>query len=272
MAEVRWIYDLTIFLYAASVLFYFNDFLQSNRKVNRLAFGLLVVVWALQTAFFVSQAVMKGYFPVITLFETLFFYSWVLVGLSLAIHYFFRIDLLVFFTNIIGFVVLVMSMFLPETPIEAVSSILTSELLLTHVTLAMFSYGAFSLSMIFSAMYLLQHKMLKGRRWSPLLRRLPSLDQLEGYAYRMNMLGVPMLLLSIVLGIIWGKMVLPEKFLLDSKVVLSVLVVAIYSLWLYQRYRDKMQMRRLAQWNVVAFLLLLINFLGFTTSTFHDWW
>ncbi|MFG0215331.1 cytochrome C assembly protein, partial [Brevibacillus porteri] len=82
MAEVRWIYDLTIFLYAASVLFYFNDFLQSNRKVNRLAFGLLVVVWALQTAFFVSQAVMKGYFPVITLFETLFFYSWVLVGLS----------------------------------------------------------------------------------------------------------------------------------------------------------------------------------------------
>lgn len=89
MAEVRWIYDLTIFLYAASVLFYFNDFLQSNQKVNRLAFGLLVVVWALQTVFFVSQTVMKAYFPVITLFETLFFYSWVLVSLSLAIHYFF---------------------------------------------------------------------------------------------------------------------------------------------------------------------------------------
>nr|O69103.1 RecName: Full=Protein HemX [Brevibacillus brevis]AAC18580.1 HemX [Brevibacillus brevis] len=272
MAEVRWIYDLTIFLYAASVLFYFNDFLQSNRKVNRLAFGLLVVVWALQTAFFVSQAVMKGYFPVITLFETLFFYSWVLVGLSLAIHYFFRIDLLVFLPNIIGFVVLVMSMFLPETPIEAVSSILTSELLLTHVTLAMFSYGAFSLSMIFSAMYLLQHKMLKGRRWSPLLRRLPSLDQLEGYAYRMNMLGVPMLLLSIVLGIIWGKMVLGEKFLLDSKVLLSELVLAIYSLWLYQRYRIRCRCADSSQWNVLAFLLLLINFLGFTTSTFHDWW
>lgn len=73
MADARWIYDLTIFLYAASVLFYFNDFLQSNRKVNRLAFGLLAVVWALQTAFFVSQMAEKAYFPVITLFETLFF-------------------------------------------------------------------------------------------------------------------------------------------------------------------------------------------------------
>ncbi|WNC16675.1 cytochrome c biogenesis protein CcsA [Brevibacillus brevis] len=272
MAEVRWIYDLTIFLYAASVLFYFNDFLQSNRKVNRLAFGLLVVVWALQTAFFVSQTIMKAYFPVITLFETLFFYSWVLVSLSLAIHYFFRIDLLVFFTNIIGFVVLVMSMFLPETPIVAVSSILTSELLLTHVTLAMFSYGAFSLSMIFSGMYLLQHKMLKERRWTPLLRRLPSLERLGSYAYRMNMLGVPMLLLSIVLGIIWAKMVLPEKFLLDAKVVLSILVLASYSFWLYKRYRDTMPMRRMQQWNVLAFALLLINFFATNTSTFHSWW
>lgn len=272
MADVRWIYDLTIFLYAASVLFYFNDFLQSNRKVNRLAFGLLAVVWALQTAFFVSQTVMKAYFPVITLFETLFFYSWVLVSLSLAIHYFFRIDLLVFFTNIIGFVVLVLSMFLPETPVEAVSTTLTSELLLTHITLAMFSYGAFSLSMIFSAMYLLQHKMLKERRWTPMLRRLPSLDQLEAYAYRMNMMGVPMLLLSIVLGTIWGKVVLPEKFLLDTKVFLSLMVLGSYSFWLYRRYRDTSPTRRLAQWNVAAFALLLINFFGTYISKFHGWW
>lgn len=272
MADVRWIYDLTIFLYAASVLFYFNDFLQSNRKANRLAFGLLAVVWALQSAFFVSQILTKAYFPVITLFETLFFYSWVLVSLSLAIHYFFRIDLLVFFTNIIGFVVLVMSMFLPVTPMPAVSNILTSELLLTHVTLAMFSYGAFSLSMIFSAVFLFLHKMLKGRKWTPLLRRLPSLEQLEAYAYRMNMIGVPMLLLSIVLGIIWGKMVLPEKFLLDAKVVLSLLVLATYSFWLYKRFRDTLQMSKLAIWNLLAFVLLLINFFSTNSSTFHSWW
>lgn len=271
MADARWIYDLTIFLYAASVLFYFNDFLQSNRKVNRLAFGLLAVVWALQSAFFVSQMAEKSYFPVITLFETLFFYSWVLVTLSLVINYFFRIDLLVFFTNVIGFVVLVLSMFLPETPLTAVSETLTSELLLIHITLAMFSYGAFSLSMIFSAMYLLQHKMLKEKRWTPLLRRLPSLDMLEVYAYRMNVVGVPMLLLAIILGIIWGKLVLPEKFWLDAKVLLSILVLGAYSYWLYKRFSDNWQMRRLAQFNLTAFLLLLVNFLATDISKFHSW-
>ncbi|MEJ8547048.1 cytochrome C assembly family protein [Brevibacillus borstelensis] len=271
MADARWIYDLTIFLYAASVLFYFNDFLQSNRKVNRLAFGLLAVVWALQTAFFVSQMAAKAYFPVITLFETLFFYSWVLVTLSLVINYFFRIDLLVFFTNVIGFVVLVLSMFLPETPLNAVSGPLTSELLLVHITLAMFSYGAFSLSMVFSAMYLLQHNMLKAKRWTPMLRRLPSLDVLEAYAYRMNMLGVPMLLLAILLGIIWGKLVLPEKFWLDAKVVWSLVVLGVYSFWLYKRYSDTWQMRSLALFNLASFGLVLINFLATDFSKFHNW-
>lgn len=271
MADVRWIYDLTIFLYAASVLFYFNDFLQSNRKVNRLAFGLLAVVWALQTVFFVSQLVAKTYFPVVTLFETLFFYSWVLVTLSLVINYVFRIDLLVFFTNVIGFIVLVLSMFLPETPLHVVSGPLTSELLLVHITLAMFSYGAFSLSMIFSAMYLVQHHMLKAKRWTPMLRRLPSLDRLESHAYRMNMMGVPMLLLAILVGIIWGKLVLPEKFWLDAKVLLSIGVLLTYSFWLYKRFSDTWQLRSLALLNLAGFALVLINFLATDVSKFHNW-
>jgi len=271
MADTRWIYDLTIFLYAASVLFYFNDFLQSNRKVNRLAFGLLAVVWALQTAFFVSQMTEKAYFPVITLFETLFFYSWVLVSLSLAINYFFRNHLLIFFTNVIGFVVLTLSMFLPETATTAVPETLTSELLFIHITLAMVSYGAFSLSMIFSAMYLLQHNMLKQKRWTPLLQRLPSLDRLEAYAYRMNMVGIPLLLLGILLGIIWGRLVLPDRFWIDAKVAMSMLVLIAYSYWLYKRYTDTWQMRKLALFNLIAFALLLLNFLATDTSSFHRW-
>lgn len=271
MADTRWIYDLTIFLYAASVLFYFNDFLQSNRRVNRLAFGLLAVVWALQTVFFVSQMTEKAYFPVITLFETLFFYSWVLVTLSLVVNSFFRIDLLVFFTNVIGFVVLTLSMFLQETPLSVISQPLTSELLFIHITLAIFSYGAFSLSMIFSAMYLLQNKMLKQKRWTPLLRRLPSLDKLEMYAYRMNMLGVPTLLLAVILGMIWAKLVLPGHFWVDAKVLMSVIVLVAFSILLYKRFNDTWQGRKLALANVIAFILLLLNFLMTDTSSFHRW-
>ena len=68
-----WMYDVTVYIYAISVLMYFSDFLQSNRRVNRMAFWLLAIVWILQSIFFISQMVSKDYFPILTLFETLFF-------------------------------------------------------------------------------------------------------------------------------------------------------------------------------------------------------
>lgn len=274
MAETRWIYDLTIFLYAASVLFYFHDFLQSNRKVNRLAFGLLAVVWALQTLFFASQMWEKAYFPVLTLFETLFFYSWVLVTLSLVINYFFRIDALIFFTNVIGFAVLTLSIFLPVGPLIEPSShalTLTSELLFIHVTMAIVSYGTFSLSMIFSSLYLLQHKMLKQKRWPQMFRRLPSLERLEQFSFRLNMFGVPMLLLAVILGSIWAQLVLSSHFWLDPKVWMSATVLAAYSFALYKRLTDTWEGKKLAVWNMVAFLLVIFNFLLTDISNFHRW-
>lgn len=270
MAEARWIYDLTIFLYAASVLFYFHDFLHRNQKANRIAFGLLAVVWIFQTAFFISQMSAKEYFPVLTLFETLFFYSWILVTLSLIINYFFRIDLLVFFTNVIGFAVLTFSMFV-QSPATPQPEGVTSELLFIHIMLAMFSYAAFSLSMIGSSMFLIMHNMLKQKRWSPMMHRLPSLEKLEVFAHRMNMMGVPLLLLSIILGAIWGHIVLHGSFWLDPKVWMSVLVLMFYSFWLYKRITNAWQGRKLATWNVIACVALIINFLLTDLSRFHYW-
>lgn len=271
MAETRWIYDLTIFLYAASVLFYFHDFLQSNRKVNRLAFGLLAVVWALQTIFFASQMWEKAYFPVLTLFETLFFYSWVLVTLSLLINYFFRIDALVFFTNVIGFAVLTLSMFMPIGPLHEPPLGLTSELLFIHVTMAIASYATLSLSMIFSSLYLLQHKMLKQKHWSQKFRRLPSLERLEQFSFRLNMFGVPMLLLAIILGAIWAQLVLSTYFWLDAKVWMSVIVLVTYAFILYKRLTDTWEGRKLALWNMIGFLMIICNVLLTDTSSFHHW-
>ncbi|MGD8188776.1 cytochrome C assembly family protein [Brevibacillus ginsengisoli] len=273
MAEARWIYDLTIFLYAASVLFYFHDFLHRNQRANRIAFGLLAGVWVTQTVFFISQMSAKAYFPVLTLFETLFFYSWILVTLSLLINYFFRIDLLVFFTNLIGFSVMALSMFIssPAGPTIAHPEAALSELLFIHITMAIISYAAFSLSMICSGLFLLLHKMLKQKRWSPLIRRLPSLDQLERFTHQLNMLGVPLLLLSIILGTIWAHLVLHGQYWLDSKVWLSVIVLIFYSFWLYKWMMNDWQGRKLATWNMIAFVVLLINFLLSDISKFHYW-
>ncbi|MBP1930390.1 cytochrome c biogenesis protein [Ammoniphilus resinae] len=267
-----WVFDVTIYIYAASVLLYFSDFMQSNRRVNRSAFWLLAVVWILQTAFFVTQMVAKDYFPVLTLFETLFLYSWIIVSLSLIINYIFKMHLLVFFSNIIGFAVMAIALFANPNATPALSSQLTSELLFIHISLAFISYGALSISSVLSGMYLLQNKLLKEKKWNPLLLKLPSLGILELYAYRLAMIGVPTLLLALILGMIWAYVVVKHSVWLDPKVLMSLVVIFGYGTYLYQRITASSQGKKLARLNVVAFTTILLNYLvSGSISSFHQW-
>lgn len=266
-----WMYDVTIYIYAISVLMYFSDFLQSNRRVNRVAFWLLAIVWILQSGFFVFQMVSKDYFPVLTLFETLFFYSWLLVSLSLTINYFFKMDLLIFFTNILGFIVMSVTIFANPAAAPALSQKLISELLFIHISLALMSYVAFSISSILSIVYLLQNKMLKEKRWSPLLRKLPSLGQLDLYAYHLTMVGVPLLFLSLILGVLWAH-IIGESIWLDPKLLMTILVVVVYGMYLYRRVTYDWQGKKLATMNLMAFAFVLLNFLiSGSISSFHQW-
>lgn len=88
-----------IILYAVSILLYFIDFLQQNQKANRFAFWLLSIVWVLQTIFLFLYMIHTKRFPVLTIFEGLYFYAWVLLTLSLVINRLLRVDFTVFFST-----------------------------------------------------------------------------------------------------------------------------------------------------------------------------
>jgi HemX protein len=274
VTNASWLYDITILLYALSVLGYFIDFLQNSRKVNQFAFWLLSIVWVLQSAFLVTQIIEIGGFPILTPFEGLFFYAWVIVSLSLLINWFFRVDFFVFFANVLGFSIMAINLFATR---EQASSLLTeqlmSELSIIHITMAFLSYGAFSLSFIFSIMYLILYQMLKRKKWNKRLRRFGDLSQLEKLSYLCSVLGVPLLLLSLILGIVWAILKVDQFSLFDAKVIISFFVLGAYSTYLYQKVAREMEGRSLALWNVAAFLIVLINvFLSGTLSEFHFWY
>jgi len=265
-------YDLIVCFYALSVLCYFFDFIHHDRRANRAGFRFLTLVWFLQTAFFVFRMVEKDYLPVITQFETLFLYSWLLVTFSLVINTFFRLDFFVFFTNVIGFAVMVLNFFSNSEVSPHLGEMLTSHLLFIHVALAFFSYAAFSVSGIFALMYLLEDRLLKEKKWSPLLRRLPSLGQLETYSFLLVTLGVPILLLSLILGLIWAYHQLSERIWYDPKVILSFVVLFVYSVILYGKVMSGWYGKKLALWNIGAFLAVILNYLmSGHLSVFHQW-
>jgi HemX protein len=268
------LHELTVVLYAFSVLLYFFDFLHHNRKANRFAFWLLAFVWILQTVFLGIYMYKTGRFPVLTIFEGLYFYAWILVTLSIAINHLMRVDFIVFLTNILGFTVMAIHTFAPmQYDSHLMAKQLVSELLLIHITMAILSYGAFSLSFVFSTLYLLQYDLLKRKKWGTRLLRLADLDKLEKSSYILAVIGVPMLLLSLILGLQWAFLKVPGMPWYDMKIIGSFLLLTAYSILLYLRIVKNLSGRNLAIWNSAAFLIVLINFFLFgKLSSFHLWY
>ncbi|EKF35713.1 cytochrome c biogenesis protein [Bacillus xiamenensis] len=263
--------EATTLIYALSVLFYFIDFLQHNRKAGKMAFWLLSIVWLLQTVYMFYIMMETDRFPVLNVAEGLYFYTWVLVTLSLVLTKVLRVEFIVFFTNVIGFSMMAIHTFTPSDLHSAeLTGRLTSELLVIHITMAILSYGAFSLSFAFSLLYLFQYRLLKKKKWGKWLLRIEDLSKLDHMAYVLNIIGVPMLLLSLILGIIWAYISYDTLYWTDAKVLGSFIMLFLYGFYLYIRLVRNMQGKIVARWNVASFLVLMINyFLLGSLSTFH---
>ncbi|MED4225080.1 cytochrome c biogenesis protein [Neobacillus cucumis] len=268
------LHEFTVVLYAFSVLLYFFDFIHHNRKANRIAFWLLAFVWILQTAFLFLYMTKTGRFPVLTIFEGLYFYAWILVTLSIIINHLLRVDFIVFFTNILGFTVMAIHTFVPmQYHSTVMANKLVSELLLIHITMAILSYGAFSLSFVFSTLYLLQYDLLKRKKWGKRLIRLADLEKLDKLSYIFAVIGVPMLLLALILGLQWAFLKVPGMPWYDMKIIGSFLLLSAYSVYLYLRIVKNLYGKKLAIWNTASFLIVLINFFLFgRLSSFHLWY
>ncbi|WP_078379504.1 cytochrome c biogenesis protein [Sutcliffiella halmapala] len=267
------LYEFTIIIYALSVLLYFIDFLHNNRKANKIAFWLLAIVWVLQTIFLFLRMIDTGRFPILTLYEGMYFYTWVLITFSLVINRILRVDFIVFFTNVIGFLVLALHTFTPiQHESQVVAQALVSELLIIHITMAILSYGAFSLSFVFSLLYIIQFNLLKRKKWGKRLLRIQDLSKLDHMSYVLNVIGVPMLLLALILGSVWASIKLSNFEWYDAKVLGSFFVITAYSYYFYQRLAKGITGKAIANWNIAAFLVVLINFFLFgRLSNFHFW-
>ena len=267
------LHEITVIIYAICVLFYFIDFLHTNQKVNKSAFWLLLVVWVLQTIFLCLYMLETGRFPVLTLFEGLYFYVWLIIGLAVFINKFFKLDFLLFFTNVLGFVLMVVHIFAPsQINSQVMAQQLVSELLFIHITMAIFAYAAFTLSFIFSILYVIQYNLLKKKKWGKKLVRLGDLSQLERLSYILNVIGIPILFISLVLGLRWAHIKLPDVSWMDSKIVGSFFVIIAYSFYIYCKQGNRIFGKKLAAINLASFLLVLNNFFLFSSlSGFHYW-
>ncbi|WP_106497003.1 cytochrome C assembly family protein [Lentibacillus sp. Marseille-P4043] len=271
MTESKWLYEIILIIYGLSLIGYFIDFIQHNRRVNQIAFWLLSMVWVIQTAFLLSEVFFEAAFPVFTIYDSLFFYSWVLVTFSLIINKLFSIHFIVFFTNVFGFFIL---LFYLSTKVEEGMQQrgieIVNELLITHITLAIVSYGFFTISFLLSIMYIVQYRFLKQKKGFKWIWRFGDLKRLDTYSFMAITLGVPLLLIAIILGFVWAEVANAEFYWFDLKTIGSLIVLGAYIVYLFLRIMKGYQGKSISLYNTAAFLILLINFFLFNfLSNFH---
>lgn len=271
MITNSWFFDAMMYIYALSLLFTFSDFIQRNPRSKRMGTGLLVVVWIMQTIFLVSQLIQSERMLTFSIFDSLFLFSWLLIALSILLTLLMRIEFVLFLVSLAGFIVAAIASFENDRmiPIAAHWEV-GDELLFIHVSLAVGSYAAFFYSAIFSGMLLFLHTGLKKKRYSVTIRRMPSLDRIQRYASRAVIVGTPLLLLSLILGIVWIMLESEWGLLLDVKVTSSILILIIYGIYLWKLIAAKTTWPRLAILNLGAFFIVFLNYMtSGWLSNFH---
>lgn len=268
------LYELMIVIYAISLVFYFVDYFIKRPHLRRIAFWLVSIVWALQSLYLVLYIIEMQRFPILSLYEGILFYSWLLVSLSIILHCIVRVDLPVLVIYSLGFIFVTIHTFMPKRMTGIVHENLISEMLFIHIFSAMVAYAIFTLSFVFSVLYLLMYKMLKEKRTTPIFwQRFPPLEQMMNWMSVSLYIGVPILLISLLLGLEWAILRISGVPLFDPKIIASFLIVVMYSGIIYANRKGKLSNTKFAWVLICAYLIVVINFfLVSSLSTFHLWY
>jgi len=129
--------------------------------------------------------------------------------------------------------------------------------LITHIVLIFTGYSALLVSFGASLLYLLQESRLKSKKPTSLISFLPALEVIDQIGYRSLLLGFPFMTLGLLAGTVVAITTYGHLDLLDWKILLSVLMWAVYLIMVFTRWNSGWRGRRAAFLASFAFLAAL---------------
>ncbi len=131
---------------------------------------------------------------------------------------------------------------------------LRSGWIVVHVALIFTGYAALFLSFGASILYLLQERSLKTKRLAGYLAKLPALEMIDDIGYKSLLLGFPFMTFGLIAGAVIAQTRFGPMYFLDPKIVLSLLMWAVYMVLLYTRWSSGWRGRKAAYLATFAFL------------------
>jgi len=138
-----------------------------------------------------------------------------------------------------------------------------------HILMIFTGYAALFLSFGASILFLLQERALKSKTSSGMFSRLPALQVIDDLAYRSLMLGFPFMTLGLVAGSVVAESAYGRVDFLDPKILLSILMWAVYLVMVYTRLNAGWRGRRAAMLASVAFVAAIVAWIANRFSGMH---
>ena len=135
-------------------------------------------------------------------------------------------------------------------------------MIFTGYAALLFSFGA-------SLLYLLQERRLKAKKASSLISFLPALEVIDQIGYRSLLLGFPFMTLGLLIGSFVAVSTYGHVDFLDPKILLSVLMWAVYMIMVFTRWNSGWRGRRAAFLATFAFVAALAAWAANYFSAIH---
>lgn len=130
-----------------------------------------------------------------------------------------------------------------------------------HVTLSILAYSAFALSCVLSLMYLAEEQLLRSRRLSDAVWRLPPLELLERMSHTSVLVGLITIVVGTSLGF-WAvdRQVAEHYSYFDPKYVFTLFVLILYAIYFRLARTAAWRGARASKLCVFNFFLVVVNF------------
>lgn len=264
---------ILIIIYSFAIFFRISDFYKISYKYNFTLYAsrLLFFGGFLHSLVFFGRTLQLNRFPLLTLFDVLFFFSLVLVLFTILLRYVFNWRLFENITIFLGLFILIGASSVGDSHPE-ISDDLLSRLAFIHILLTLISYCIFSLSAIFSLLYITNDSLLKQKIWNKFTASLPSLESLDRNTYISNIIASILLFIGLVFGLIWASLFYNWTLFFDPKVLMSIIVLILYVIAIIKRQKRSWNNKQLAIWNIFSFVMIILNFVvAYLLDSFHSW-
>lgn len=261
----RHFFLLAVLLYGLSTIYSVFLWRRGFRKDDRVNYLLLLAAFTLHTGAMVKRGFSFNRCPVNNLYEAMIFVAWTIVAAYLVAGIFPRFRFLGAFAAPILLGIGVFALMPPLDSPHTGKPDFHTDWGSVHGSLILLGCGAFGLSCVAGAMFLMQEHDLKFHKQRAVFSLLPPIQRLERVMSGLLLGGVVLLTAGLAVSplLIKQKEAQGVQFKGDPILFYSILIWAVYVALLVLRWRFGQGGRRFA-WGVVGtFAFLLLTFWGF---------